>query len=142
MHRLVSAVFAVGLSANGLFMLFGPRLWYHTIPNVTGTGPFNAHFVRDIGCAYLVAGLAAGWLALQRSRAWPATLAGGAFLGLHALVHVTDAIAGREPWGQVLEELPTVIAPAVVMFVLARPPAAPRVLGDAELEAATEQLAP
>lgn len=142
MHRLVSSVFALGLSANGLFMLFGPRLWYQTIPNVTGTGPFNGHFVRDIGCAYLVAGLAVGWLALQRSRAWPAAMAGGAFLGLHALVHVTDAIAGRESLGQLFEELPTVIGPSVVVLFLARPPHTARPLDESALDAATEKLAP
>lgn len=141
MHRLVSAFFAVGLSANGLFMTFAPRVWYQTIPNVTGTGPFNGHFVRDIGCAYLVAGLAAAWLALQRSRAWPAALAGGAFLALHALVHLTDALFGREPLGQLFDELPTVVGPSLVMLFLARPPRM-RAPSTAEIEATTEQLAP
>ena len=36
--------------ANGLWMLLAPESWYHGLPAaVPDTGPFNAHFVRDIG---------------------------------------------------------------------------------------------
>ena len=37
---------------NALWMLAGPMHWYTELPAaVPDTGPFNAHFVRDIGCA-------------------------------------------------------------------------------------------
>jgi len=37
------------LFGNGLFMLVVPSAWYHFVPGVTHTGPFNQHFIRDIG---------------------------------------------------------------------------------------------
>ena len=44
-------------------MLARPEIWYYSIPGVTGTGPLNLHFIRDIGCAYLVAAAGlCGWL--------------------------------------------------------------------------------
>jgi hypothetical protein len=46
----------------------------------------------------LLLSLAIGFAAIgfARRTAWPAALSGAGFLALHALVHVTDALAGRE----------------------------------------------
>ena len=122
MHRLSSLALGLGLSANGLFMLASPARWFASLPGVEVTGPFNPHFVRDVGAAYLVAGLGLGWLAFTRKTAWPAALAGGAFLGLHALVHVADALAGRAPWGHLALDAPLVGGPAALAVLLAWPP--------------------
>src|SRR5688572_21425144 len=48
------------LSANGLFMLVAPEPWYNLVPGVTDTGPFNQHFIRDIGIIQLFIGVAFG----------------------------------------------------------------------------------
>jgi uncharacterized protein YjeT (DUF2065 family) len=80
---------------NGLYMLVAPEAWYHAVPTVPGTGPFNPHFVRDIGCAYIAAGASLVWL-WRDAKAWPAALAGSVFFVLHALTHVWDLLAGRE----------------------------------------------
>ena len=42
--------------ANGIFMLVSPEDWYVAVPGVTDTGPFNQHFVRDIGLIFLLLG--------------------------------------------------------------------------------------
>jgi uncharacterized protein YjeT (DUF2065 family) len=83
------------LVVNGGAMLVFPETWFGLIPSVADTGPFNPHFVRDVGSAYLVAGGGLIWFWLDK-RARPAAVAGAAFLALHALVHVWDAAAGRE----------------------------------------------
>jgi hypothetical protein len=44
-------------------MLFAPRSFYDLVPGVTETGPFNPHFVRDVGAAFLVAGAGLLWFA-------------------------------------------------------------------------------
>ena len=92
MRDLVAWMLGLGLAANGLVMLGFPVDWYATVPGVAEGGPFNAHFIRDIGVAYLVSGAALVWLAVNRG-ARPAAQAGAAFLALHALVHVWDAAA-------------------------------------------------
>jgi len=59
-------ILGIGLAANGLLMLAVPADWYATVPGVTDTGPFNPHFIRDIGVAYLIAGVALPWFAMNR----------------------------------------------------------------------------
>ena len=58
MRRLMAAILAIPTLFNGLAMLTAGPLWYETVPGVSETGPFNPHFVQDIGVAFLVAGLA------------------------------------------------------------------------------------
>src|SRR5258708_29034726 len=59
-RSMVSIALGVALAANGVFMLAGPNAWYAAVPGVVETGPFNPHFVRDIGAAYLACGGALG----------------------------------------------------------------------------------
>jgi hypothetical protein len=122
MRELAAWMVGLGLAANGLIMLVFPADWYAFLPGVTETGPFNPHFVRDIGAAYVVAGTALVWFALDRT-ARPAAQTGGAFLALHALVHLWDAAAGREHAHQFLVDLPTVfLPPALAIWIAWMPP--------------------
>lgn len=57
------------LAANGFLMLADPAQWYAIVPGVPETGPFNPHFVRDIGAAYVVTVVAIAWLARSSGRA-------------------------------------------------------------------------
>ena len=106
--------------ANGLFMLLAAEPWYHAIPTVPGTGPFNGHFVRDIGCAFIAAGAGLIWLS-RNARAWPAALIGSVFLGLHALTHVWDLFAGREEPAHFAIDSVLVVIPAIWALWLSRP---------------------
>jgi hypothetical protein len=36
------------------WMLIAPKHWYYTLPAVPESGPLNIHFVRDIGCIFLL----------------------------------------------------------------------------------------
>ena len=64
MQRSIAAIMAVFNSVNGLVMLFASSVWWESIPGVPDTGPFNPHFVQDVGAAFLVTGLALA------ARAW------------------------------------------------------------------------
>ncbi|HUH83732.1 MAG TPA: hypothetical protein VLX85_03940 [Stellaceae bacterium] len=119
MRRVIIGIFDLALAANGVFMLALPERWYVTVPGIAATGPFNSHFVRDVGAAYLVAGGALLWF-LRDKAARPAAIAGAAFLALHALVHIGDAVAGREALRQLALDIPTVILPGLVIFTVAR----------------------
>ena len=93
--RALLGVLAALLAWNGGSMLFTPAEWFQSLPSVPHTGAFNPHFVRDVGCAYVAA---AGGLALAAWRpAWlvPGGLTALAFLGLHAGVHVWEAVEGH-----------------------------------------------
>ncbi len=111
MRGTLAWILGIGLSINGLIMLAAPAAWYGLVPGVPATGSLNAHFVRDIGAAYLVAGAALPWCVVS-ARARPAAQIGAAFLLLHALVHLADAAAGREHAHALLLDVPTVFVPA------------------------------
>jgi len=57
----IAALLGVALIANGVFMLVALADWYVAVPGVTATGPFNQHFLRDIGLIFLLLG-ARFWL--------------------------------------------------------------------------------
>ena len=121
MRVIVAWIVGLGLAANGLTMLAFPDAWYDLVPGVPQTGPFNPHFVRDIGAAYLVAGATLSVVCDRSCRA-AAALAGAAFLTIHALIHLWDAAAGREHAHQLLVDLPTVFLPPVLAVWIAWPP--------------------
>ena len=120
MRMFLALILGLGLAANGLVMLADPAGWYGLVPGVPMTGPLNVHFVRDIGCAYAVAGVSLAAFGLD-GRARGAALAGGAFLGLHALVHLWDWAAGREDLLHLLNDLPGVFGPPAIVLSLAWP---------------------
>ena len=75
---------------NGLWMLLAPESWYAAVPGVTLEGPFNHHFIGDIGFAFIASG--AGMMAGFRATKTAATLAlaGATWPALHACVHVWE----------------------------------------------------
>ena len=95
MKRILAAVIAAFTTANGLIMLLDGPHWYATVPGVPDTGPYNGHFIQDIGLAFLVAGVALAVTA-WRPRCWPAGAAGAAFLAGHALLHLVGMVAGHD----------------------------------------------
>lgn len=115
---IVSVLLGAAVAANGAFMLAAPAAWYGAVPGVTETGPFNPHFVRDIGAAYLTCGIALAWFA-ARPTAWPAAVIAALFLAVHALIHLWDALAGRETWRALVVDLPGVfLPPALVAWIV------------------------
>jgi hypothetical protein len=121
MRTTLTWILGLLAAANGLFMLLAPDTWYLIAPGVADTGPFNQHFVRDIGCAFLVSGASLVWFAID-VRARAAALAGAAFIALHALVHLADAIAGRENLAQAARDLPSVYLGAILTLWAVWPP--------------------
>jgi len=120
---LLGWLLGLGLVGNGLIMLAVPALWYANVPGVVDTGPFNAHFVRDIGAAYLVCGAALVWFAM-RPAARPVAQIGAAFLAVHALTHLFDAATGREAAEQLLVDIPAVFLPPALAIWIAWSPSA------------------
>ena len=122
MQRLLSAALALFAGLNGLVMLVAGRAWYAAVPGVPMTGPFNPHFVKDIGAAYLAAGLAFAWLALERSdRGRGAAFAGALFLALHAGIHLTEAVGDPSGLGHLVRDAPGVLLPAALSLWIAWP---------------------
>ncbi len=102
---------------NAAWMLADPAGWYATLPAaVPDTGPLNTHFVRDIGSAFAVMGAALLLAAARPALRVPALGAVSLFYVLHALVHVTDTLAGRLPPSHWAIDAPGVYVPALLMM--------------------------
>ncbi|HSW20107.1 MAG TPA: hypothetical protein VLJ86_23000 [Ramlibacter sp.] len=112
---------AAFLAANGLYMLAAPHAWYHAVPGVAATGPLNFHFVRDIGCAYLVAAVGMAWRAALPASGWAAALIGALFLLLHAGVHIAETLLGICGSDALLRDAPGVVLTAALALALALP---------------------
>jgi hypothetical protein len=119
MGRILAAILGLILGANGLAMLFAGLWWYGAVPGVIATGPYNPHFVRDIGAAYLVVGASLAAFAIRPRDAWPAVAAAAAFLSLHAAIHVFDAVCGTRPLSDVIRDFAGVYLPALIVLVFA-----------------------
>jgi len=137
MVKILAWLQTVVLGGNGLVMLFAGLWWYGVVPGVPLTGPYNPHFVRDIGAAYLVCGGAHAWLALKGRAAWPALVAAAAFLILHAAIHVFDAVCGTRPFADLARDFGGVFVPAFIALGLAvwQAPPSSREMRHAEMAA-------
>jgi hypothetical protein len=91
--RFLSAFLGVYYGVNGLVMLSAPVFWYQTVPGVTATGPFNGHFVRDVGVAFM-ASASAFAVAAMRGRYGIALRSAAVFLAGHAVLHLPDLAPG------------------------------------------------
>lgn len=111
-------VLGVAALANALWMLAGPMHWYNELPAaVPDTGPFNAHFVRDIGCAFLTVGIALVWAGRSARFRLPLATTAGVFLGAHALLHIYDTALGNLPSSHWWLDAAGVYLPAIVLGI-------------------------
>src|SRR5262249_50295659 len=114
----VAVVMGVAAVANGLFMLVSPEHWYFSVPGVTTTGPFNQHFIRDIGLIFLFLG-AAFLLGAARPQyrviLWAAATL---WLGAHALFHFWEVAVGICAPSVIARDFPAVTLPAVIGTLL------------------------
>jgi hypothetical protein len=110
--------FVLGLVSlgNAAWMLADPLRWYHDLPaEVPDFGPFNPHFVRDIGCAFATVGVALVWAALSPPRRFALAAVATFFYVAHAVLHVFDTLrAAVEPMHWLLD-FPGVYLPAIVL---------------------------
>jgi len=116
---IVLGIAAIGNLANGAWMLADPAHWYRTLPAaVPDFGPLNEHFVRDIGCAFFVQGVALAVAAVTPPLRVAACGAVALFYVMHALVHVLDTmrgLVGPEHWRI---DASGVYVPAALMVLL------------------------
>lgn len=103
---------------NGVFMLVSPANWYFAVPGVTTTGPFNQHFIRDIGIIFLFIGAA---FLIGAARPVPRiVLWGGATLWLcsHALFHFWEVAVGICGPDVLARDFPAVTLPAILGLLI------------------------
>ena len=111
MTRMIALALAITMGGNGIWMFVDPSGWYASIPGVPDTGPLNVHFVKDIGLAYLTAGIGYAWSAFGAG--WKTSAIATLFIALHAALHVGETIMGHHH-DVILNELLAVHLPSVL----------------------------
>jgi len=114
-----AAVLGVLALANGLFMLVSPGNWYFTVPGVTSTGPFNQHFLRDIGLIFVLIGAAMLAGAARPSLRVPLWTGAAIWLAGHALFHFWEVAVGICGAAALARDFPAVTLPALIVAALA-----------------------
>jgi hypothetical protein len=114
----LAVLLGLALEANGVFMLAAPDAWYLAVPGVTATGPFNQHFLRDIGLIFLLMG--AGFLAGAARPQWRILLwaAPTVWLSGHALFHFWEVAVGICTASVIPRDFPAVTLPAIIGIAL------------------------
>ena len=117
--RIVFVVSGLGNVGNGLWMLADPFGWYMGLPAaVPDFGPYNEHFVRDIGCTFSTLGVLLLSAAAIPAMALPALVATTLFSAMHALVHVWDTARGFVAPAHWTIDFPGVYAPTLLLLAL------------------------
>ena len=120
---MIRDVVAVGmgivLAVNAAMMLVVPHLWYASVPGVVEHGPFNAHFIRDIGALGAVTSVVVTGSALLRWNLVSALWTVAALAVIHGVIHLCDSLTGPEPIASILREIPVVYIPAAIITWLA-----------------------
>lgn len=114
----VAVLLGVAMLANGVFMLVAPENWYLAVPGVTSTGPFNQHFVRDIGLVFLLLGgafLVGAARPHLRVALWAAP---SLWLLGHALFHLWEVAVGICSPSVIPRDFPAVTLPAIIGILL------------------------
>ena len=115
---ITAVVLGIGALANGIFMLVSPANWYFAVPGVTTTGPFNQHFLRDIGIIFLFLGGA--FLVGARRPQFRVVLWSAATLWLcsHALFHFWEVAVGICGPSALARDFSAVTLPALIGIAL------------------------
>lgn len=115
----LAALLGLGAAINGLFMLLSPANWYFAVPGVTTTGPFNQHFVRDIGLIFLLVAIAM-LVGVARPAARVSLWSAAAlWLSGHALFHFWEVAVGICGSDALARDFPAVTLPAILTTALA-----------------------
>ena len=112
--QLLIALAALIALSNGAKMLIDPFGWYEMVGTVKATGPANAHFIRDIGLAYLLCSGLLGYAAVNLPMRWGSALAGSIWLALHGGLHIWEVSTGLCSPGIFWSEAPGTLGPPLI----------------------------
>lgn len=118
MMRAVLILLGIIHFISGPVIFFAPQFFYDSIPGLADMGPFNLHFIRDIGLAFAASGGAVVWGALKYNRS--VAMAGAVWPILHGLFHIQIWGHRGFPFDHIaIFDFIAVIFPAIIMMYLA-----------------------
>lgn len=101
----------------GLYVAVLPHDFYLNAPGAQQTGPYNMHFIRDVGFAFITSSVAIGYGIFANQR--PVMVIGSLWLLMHGLFHLTLwAVHGMQFDSAAVIDAVSVSIPAIAVFVL------------------------
>ena len=110
----IALLLGVAMLGNGVFMTIAPESWYWMVPGVPDRGPFNQHFVRDIGFIYVLGGAVYIYGSVYTKHRLLLWLMPTAWLVCHAIFHVWEVIVGICGPEPLIEDFGGVTIPALL----------------------------
>ncbi len=118
-HRplhFLTLLFVAGTSrANGALMVLFTEQWYLCLVTPARAALYNAHFVTDVGTAYITLGAALLWAALRPAYAYPLVMVALLLSGLHAVHHLYEYGSFGLPTRSVAIELLGIWGPVLLL---------------------------
>lgn len=111
--RMLLLLLALFHGLNGLVMIAAPEAWYGAVPGVVDTGPFNPHFVRDIGFGFVAAAVSLA-LAARRGGSLAFLWPGAVFLGGHAGLHLMEMAAHGTTMPDMIRDMALIVVPGLL----------------------------
>jgi hypothetical protein len=117
---VVATALLLGLvmAVTATWQLAAPEGWYWAIPGVPGRGPFNQHFVRDLGVIYALSGAGLIMGALRPQQRFGYWWAPTVWLAGHALFHLWEVLVGITGHNSLIEDFAGVTLPALIALAL------------------------
>ena len=101
----------------GLYLVVSPFGFYESAPGVTETGPYNMHFIRDVGFAFTVSALGIAFGLMRRLK--PLIVFGSAWLAMHGTFHLILWYVHSDHTSEAaLVDLAVVVFPAALVTYL------------------------
>ena len=117
MASLLIWAFVVYYLLTGLYIAVLPQDFYLNAPGVQATGPYNMHFIRDVGFAFLTSSAAIGYGIYSGIK--PVMMFGALWLLIHGLFHLTLwMVHGMQLDSAAMIDLALVSIPAAAIFTL------------------------
>ena len=117
MIRILIWAFVAFYLLTGLYIAILPNDFYLNAPGAQGTGPYNMHFIRDVGFAFFSSSVAIGYGIYYGNK--PVMMFGALWLLMHGLFHLTLwMIHGMQFDSAAIIDMVVVSIPAVATFAL------------------------
>ena len=110
----IALLLGLAMLGNGVFMTIAPESWYWMVPGVPDRGPFNQHFVRDIGFIYVLGGAAFVHGSVYTKQRFLLWLMPTVWLVSHAIFHVWEVVVGICGPKSLIEDFGGVTLPALL----------------------------
>jgi len=117
MTRLLIWALVAYFLLTGLYIAVLPEIFYQNAPGAAATGPYNMHFIRDVGFAFLTSSVAIAYGVYAGIK--PVMVFGALWLLLHGLFHISLWILhGMQLDSAAVIDMVLVSLPALAVFAL------------------------